>query len=132
MRHQPEKQEVAFAFFHQEGQFAGQQIDEGEDEEELLGTSSVISGWELGMAVEMAIRNAVEEVGAENIDKEALRDGLFAIDVQLTGYINKWQSSKGCNNALQWKQRVFEYSVSEERWLPLEGIYEPVLTKPAC
>jgi len=105
---------------------------EGEDEEELLGTSSVISGWELGMAVEMAIRNAVEEVGAENIDKEALRDGLFAIDVQLTGYINKWQSSKGCNNALQWKQRVFEYSVSEERWLPLEGIYEPVLTKPAC
>ena len=98
--------------------------------EELLSSSVVISGRELGMAVEMAIRNAVDEVGAENVDKAALKDGLFSIDVQFDGYINKWQSSKGSNNALQWKQRAFEWSVTDEVWAPLATVYEPVLTRP--
>ncbi|MBN2100110.1 MAG: ABC transporter substrate-binding protein [Dehalococcoidia bacterium] len=104
----------------------------GEEAKELRIASSVISGWELGMAIEMAIRNAVEAVGAENIDRQALRDGLFGINAQPEGYINSWQLSEGCNNALQWKQRVFVYSLTEEKFVPLEMVYDPVLTKPTC
>ncbi len=98
--------------------------------EELMKSSTTISGWELGMAIEMAIRNAIDAVGADNIDSLALKDGLRAIDVQLPGYINRWQTTAN-NNALQWKQRAFEYSITGDKFVPLETIYEPVLTKPA-
>lgn len=104
----------------------------GAEAAELLGTSSTISGWELGMAIEEAIRIAIDKVGAENVNKQALRDGLFAIDMQPEGYINRWQSSKGCNNTLQWNQRAFHFSIAENKFVPLETVYEPVLTKPAC
>lgn len=104
----------------------------GAEAAELLGTSSTISGWELGMAIEEAIRYAIDKVGAQNITKEALKDGLFAIDMQPEGYINKWQSSKGCSNALQWNQRAFEFKIAENKFVPLETVYEPVLTKPTC
>jgi hypothetical protein len=100
------------------------------NEEELLHSSACISGWELGMAIEMSIRNAIEAVGAENVDREALRDGLRAIDVQLPGYINQWQTTAN-SNALQWNQRAFEYSISEDKFVPLATVYEPVLTRPA-
>lgn len=100
--------------------------------EELLHSSACISGWELGMAVEKAIRNAIDAVGAENVDKAALRDGLFSIEAEFPGYINQWQVSKGCNNALQWNQRAYEYSVADDKFVPLTNVYAPVLTKPTC
>lgn len=99
--------------------------------DELLHSSACISGFELGKAIEQAIRNAIDAVGAENVDSAALKDGLFSIDVQFDGYINRWQVSKGSINALQWKQRAFEYNISEDKFVPLETVYEPVLTKPA-
>ena len=100
--------------------------------DELLHSSAVISGFELAKAIELAIRSAIDAVGAENVDKAALKDGLFSIDVQFDGYINKWQSSKGCNNGLQWNQRAYEYSVIEDKFVPLATVYEPVLTRPTC
>jgi hypothetical protein len=97
---------------------------------ELKLTSSVISGWELGRAMEEAIRNAIEAVGAENVDSLALKDGMNAIDLQLDGYLDRWQVTAN-TNCLQWKQRAFEWSVSDEVWKPLATVYEPVLTRPA-
>ncbi|MDM8001276.1 MAG: ABC transporter substrate-binding protein [Dehalococcoidia bacterium] len=102
------------------------------DADLLLHSSAVISGFELGKAIEMAIRYAVDTVGAENVSRAALKDGLFSIDVQLDGYINRWQTSKGCSNALQWKQRAFVYNLSEDKFVPLATVYDPVLTRPAC
>lgn len=98
--------------------------------DELLHSSAVISGRELGMAVEMAIRNAIEAVGAENVDRTAIKNGLRAIDEQLPGYINKWELSSK-SNALQWKQRAFLYNVSADEFEPLPTVYDPVLTRPA-
>jgi len=101
----------------------------GDEATELLGTSSTISGWELGIAVEQAIRNAIEKVGAENVDKAALKDGMNAIDLQIEGYLDKWQRTAN-TNCLQWSQRVFEYSLTEGVWEPLETVYHPTLTRP--
>jgi hypothetical protein len=100
--------------------------------DELLHSSACISGWELGKAIEQAIRNAIDAVGAENVDSAALRDGLFSINVQFPGYVNRWQVTEGCSNALQWNQRAFEYSVGGDKFVPLATVYAPVLTKPTC
>jgi len=101
----------------------------GAEATELLGTSSVISGWELGMAIEEAIRIAIDKVGAENVDKQALRDGLRGIDMEPEGYINRWQTTAN-SNALQWNQRAFEFKLAENKFVPLPTVYEPVLTRP--
>jgi hypothetical protein len=103
---------------------------------ELKGTSSVISGRELGIAVEAALRNAIEAVGAENVDGAALKDGLRAIDISneagsvLEGYLDHWQVTPN-TNCLQWSQRVFEYDMTNEIWKPLPTVYSPTLTRPA-
>jgi Periplasmic binding protein len=103
---------------------------------ELKGTSSVISGRELGIALEAALRNAIEAVGAENVDGSALKDGLRAIDISneagsvLEGYLDHWQVTPN-TNCLQWSQRAFEYSLTEEVWKPLPTVYHPTLTRPA-
>ena len=100
-----------------------------EDREELRGTSSVISGRELGIAVEQAIRNSIEAVGAENVDSAALKDGMNAIDLQLEGYLDHWQRTAN-TNCLQWSQRAFEYSLTEGVWKPLPTVYQPTLSRP--
>jgi hypothetical protein len=102
----------------------------GAKAEELLKASSVISGRELGRALEEAIRNAVKEVGVENLDAVALKDGMRAIDLELEGYLDRWQVTAN-TNCLQWSQRAFEYSLTEEVWKPMEKVYEPTLTRPA-
>ena len=101
----------------------------GDKATELLGTSSTISGWELGIAVEQTIRNAIEKVGAENVDKAALKDGMNAIDLQIEGYLDKWQRTTN-TNCLQWSQRAFEYSLTDGVWKPLPTVYHPTLTRP--
>jgi hypothetical protein len=103
---------------------------------ELKLTSSVISGFELGIALEAALRNAIEAVGAENIDGEALKAGLRAIDISneagsvLEGYFDHWQVTPN-TNCLQWSQRAFEWDLTAKVWKPLtEKVYSPTLTRP--
>lgn len=96
---------------------------------ELLGISAVISGRELGVALEQGLRNAIEAVGAEHIDGIALKNGMRAIDLQLEGYLDRWQVTQN-TNCLQWSQRAFAWNMTDEVWEPLETVYEPVLTRP--
>lgn len=90
----------------------------GADAGELSKTSSVICGRELGVVLEEAIRNAIGQVGVEDLDGPALKDGMRA------------QATAG-GNCLQWSQRVFEYRVAGDAWEPAERVYEPALTRPA-
>ena len=101
----------------------------GPQAEELSGTSSVICGWELGIVLEQAIRNALEGAGAGQLDGPALKDGMRAIDVRLEGCLDRWQVAPG-SNCLQWSQRAFQYGPAEGCWTPLEGVYQPALTRP--
>ncbi len=104
---------------------------EAADKEELLNSSAVISGWGLGMVVEAAIRNAIEAVGADNIDKVALKNGLRAIDMTVEGFGDVWKVT-ATNNCLQWQQRAFEWKLDSEEWAPLSTYYDPVLSKPTA
>jgi len=101
----------------------------GDEATELLGTSSTISGFELGIAVEQTIKNAIKAVGAENVDSLALKNGMNAIDLQIEGYLDKWQRTPN-TNCLQWSQRAFEYSLTDGVWKPLPTVYHPTLTRP--
>jgi ABC-type branched-subunit amino acid transport system substrate-binding protein len=101
------------------------------DRDELLNSSAVISGWGLGMVVEAAIRNAIEAVGADNIDRVALKNGMRAINMEVTGFGDIWKLTSA-NNCLQWQQRAFEWKLDEEEWVALPTYYDPVLSKPAA
>jgi ABC-type branched-subunit amino acid transport system substrate-binding protein len=101
------------------------------DKEELLNSSAVISGWGLGMVVEAAIRNAIEEVGADNLDRVALKNGMRAVNMAVAGFGDVWKVTP-TNNCLQWQQRAFEWDLDSEEWVPLPTYYDPVLSKPAA
>ena len=64
------------------------------------------------------IRNAVEEVGAENIDGSAIRDAAASINLDLTGdgWGNAWvlndENHICCNT-----YKVFEWDVDEDWWV---------------
>ncbi len=90
----------------------------------LLRSSSVIAGWEMGLALEQAIRNAAAAAGAEEPDGQALKDGMRAVDVQIEGCLERWRVTPG-NNCLQWSQRAFQYSVAGDAWEPLQKVYRP-------
>jgi hypothetical protein len=100
------------------------------EKDELLNSSAAISGWGVGMVLEATIRNAIEAVGAENIDRVALKNGFSAIDMTVEGFGDVWKITPN-NNCLQWQQRAFEWNVSEEEWVPLPTYYNPELSKPA-
>lgn len=100
------------------------------EKDELLNSSAVISGRGVGMVLEAAIRNAIEAVGAENIDRVALKNGMRAIDMTVEGFGDVWRVTPS-NNCLQWQQRAFEWKLSEEEWVPLPTYYNPELSKPA-
>jgi len=100
------------------------------DKDELLNSSAVISGWGLGMVVEAAIRNAIDEVGADNIDRVALKNGMRAVNMTVAGFGDVWKLT-ATNNCLQWQQRAFEWKLDSEEWVPLPTYYDPVLSKPA-
>jgi len=50
-----------------------------------------------------AIRRAVEEVGAENVDGTALRDALAETDMVVEGWGNPWKFTEN-NLCLAWAQ----------------------------
>ncbi len=101
-----------------------------DEADELMRSSSVISGWSLGLVLEAAIRGAVEAVGAENVDGVALKNAIREMDMEVEGYADRWHVTE-TNNCLSWSQRVFEWNISENAWFPQDTVYVPELTKPA-
>ena len=104
--------------------YAGGQADA------LLESSAVISGLGVGKVLEAGIRTAIKNVGAENIDGAALKDGLRAIDMEVEGFGDVWKVTP-TNNCLSWSQRAFEWNVTESQWVPKPTYYVPTLSKPA-
>ena len=97
------------------------------DADAMLKASPVISGWALGIVIEDGIRRAIDEVGAENVDRVALQEALAAIDMDVEGYGNRWTVTPN-DNCVAWAQRAFEWKIDQDNWEPISDWYFPIST----
>jgi len=77
-----------------------------------------------GMVLDEAIRSAVAEVGAENVDAEALNNALKSIDMTVQGYGEVWKCHEG-SNILHRMLRVVEYRAAEDDWYVITDWFLP-------
>lgn len=88
------------------------------------------TGWMTGQAIAMivadAIRTAVEEVGADNVDGPALRDGLAKVNITVEGWgSHPWQFTED-RNVLLPELRMYEYRAAEDSWFAVTDWYLPL------
>ena len=88
--------------------------------------SGYLTGWAVGMVMADVIRRAVEEAGAGNVDRTAIRDALAEIDTTVEGFGNPWRFAQN-QNFLCRAQRVFEWSATEKEWFAASDWITPPL-----
>ena len=79
-------------------------------------SSGPVTGWQMGMILSDAIRRAVEEVGAEDVDGTAIRDALAETHLEVEGVGDVWEIT-GTKNILAKTQRIFEWIVDDQEWV---------------
>jgi len=77
-----------------------------------------------GMVLDEAIRRAVEEVGAENVDAAALNNALERIEMPVQGFGEVWKCHEG-SNILHRMLRVVEYRAAEDDWYVITDWFLP-------
>jgi len=95
--------------------------DEAED---YMAATGPVAGWGIGMFVAQAIRDAVERVGAENVDGTALRDALAELDMTVEGWDYPWRFSEDHHLLLR-DMKAYQWSVAENVWECVSGSYIP-------
>jgi ABC-type branched-subunit amino acid transport system substrate-binding protein len=95
-----------------------------DEAEELLKESGPLTGWGFGMYVAEAIRRAVEEVGAENVDGAAIRDALAETNMTVQGFGNTWSFTE-TNHCCCLAQRAYEYLPEEDDWVAVSDWIMP-------
>jgi len=95
-----------------------------DEAEAAFSSTGRINGWAEGMILVDAVRRAVEEVGIENLDGVALKDALFATDMDIEGCGNAWTLTEDINCYAQ-TARLFEYEAAEDKWVAISGWYRP-------
>jgi len=78
-----------------------------------------LMGWALGMIVEDAVRRAVANVGAENVDGIALLQALKEVNMTVEGFPIPWKVSAKANAILRAVQ-LLKYSASAGDWQLLQ------------
>jgi ABC-type branched-subunit amino acid transport system substrate-binding protein len=81
----------------------------------LTTSSGPVTGWGMGIFMYDAVKRAVEEVGAENVDGTVLRDALAETSLDIEGFGNVWEFTTG-EHFLCRTSRVFEWNVTDEDW----------------
>lgn len=89
----------------------------GEAERLMLATGG-FSGWAIGMILVDAVRRAVEEVGAENVDRLVMRDALRETDMVVEGWGNPWKLIENIN-CLDRSVKLVEYRAAEDDWFAI-------------
>ena len=86
--------------------------------------SSYTAGAIFGPFIAEIIRNAVEEVGAENVDSAAIRDAAesFELDLTAKGFGNVWRLSPD-NHVCCTTYMMFEWDVEQEKWVGITDWY---------
>jgi hypothetical protein len=95
----------------------------GEKKSLYLGTGR-ITGWAMGLGLVEIVKKAVENVGADNVDTEALRDAMLQIDVTVDGWGNIWKPAPG-ENLLAKTVKMYQYSAAEEEWVSVSDWIVP-------
>ena len=85
-----------------------------------------IGGWANGTIMAAGIKKAVETVGAENVDGQAIRDAMATIQLDIEGAGNIWEVGDGINSYNQ-TLRMWQYSVSTDKWGAITDWYRPPL-----
>jgi len=85
--------------------------------EALYVSSGPVSGWQMGMVLGDAIRRAVEDVGAENVDGTAIRDALADTHLPVEGVGEDVWEITGTKNIFAKGQRIFEWIVDDQEWV---------------
>jgi len=94
-------------------------------EAETLGKgTSYMAAQVAGMVLDEAIRRAVAEVGAENVDAAALNNALKSIEMTVEGYGEVWKCHEG-SNILHRMLRVVEYRTAEDNWYVITDWFLP-------
>jgi len=83
-----------------------------------------IGGWANGTIMAASIKKAVETVGAENVDGQAIRDALATIQLDIEGAGNIWKVGDGINSYNQ-TLRMWQYSASTDKWGVITDWYRP-------
>ncbi|MFC2000196.1 ABC transporter substrate-binding protein [Chloroflexota bacterium] len=96
---------------------------------EVLGSCGRICGWANGMIVVEAIRQAVNKVGAENVDGKAVADGLRAVDLNMEGFGNTLQL-EGDLPCFVKTLRMMKWDSQREGWVGLTDWYRPPMLQP--
>ncbi len=97
------------------------------DDADALGKSpNYLAAQSAGMILSEVIRGAVAEVGAVNVDSEALNNALQNLDVAAEGY-GESLKFRGGSNILHRMVRVIEYRVTAagDDWYELKDWYLP-------
>jgi hypothetical protein len=79
---------------------------------------SYATGAMCGLFIVEAIKSAVEEVGAANVDGTAIREAAESLELDLTaqGWGNVWRLSPD-NHIISTTYKMFEWDVVQEKWL---------------
>jgi len=91
---------------------------------EVMRGVGYIGGWAGGKMVAEAIKLAVAQVGAENLDGAVLRDGFLAVDLTVEGFGNAWKVAGDVNSFLQ-TLRIMKWDAAAERWVQAFDFYRP-------
>ena len=85
-----------------------------------------ITGWSVGLVLGGAIRRAVDEVGVEGLNSDAIRDALLQTDMQMVdqGWGNNWKFEPDYR-VLWKKQRVFNWEMADQEWTAITDWFLP-------
>ncbi len=95
-------------------------------------TQSAPTGWLQGMVTINAIRNAVQNVGLEDLDRSSLLEGFIATDMDIEGFGNAWKILEDDD----WKvfcrtMKMYKWDVEKSGWVDTETgwVTSPSLTR---
>jgi hypothetical protein len=107
------------SFMTQVKEYTDEYYSPAEVETLHLGTGQ-FNGWAAGMIFVDAVRRAVDEVGAENVDGIALFEALKETNMTVEGFGSPWRITEDANCFMQ-TVRLMEYSSEDGDWRVITG-----------
>ncbi len=94
------------------------------DAETRMRSSGPITGWCMGWFMADAVRRAVEQYGAENVDGAAIKEALETTSLDIEGFGNVWNLDKG--QFFVWRKNIFRWNTSALDWEKVSGWITPI------
>ena len=82
-----------------------------------VASTGPLTGWIKGRVLYEALKNAVDDVGADKLDGEAIKAGFEAIDFKLEETGNRWTYKDDIHTGLR-TSRILTWDVAAAKWKP--------------